>query len=192
MTLGTALKLAPYAAVIALLLFLGVTRSQLSDTQAEVRGHRACVAAVAGVPAKGSKVVVGADATCGPAIAAADRLARQQRACEAALGSNVTTTKGDLISATGGTDIAARCPAQVARLFRQSLSDAATILGLRGAIDAAKVDRDQAVTRAEIRARQLAEREHRAQAARESAPRDSDGLRVYDADRLRERWEVAP
>lgn len=192
MTLGTALKLFSGAAIIALLLVIGVTRAQLSDSQKEVRGHRACVAAVGGLPVKGAKGVADAQAVCGAEIAKADRQARQLRACELAIGANVTTTAGDLITATGGADIAARCPPQTARLFSQTLSDAVTILGLRGALDAAKVDRDQAVTRAEARARQLAEREHRAQAARESAPRDSDGLRVYDADRLRERWEVAP
>lgn len=178
--------------VLAALLALALSRAELADARRTLAGHGACLAAVKGVPVKGAKLVSDPAQVCAPEIADADRQARQLRACEQALKVNRTTVEGDLVSASNGAAVSQRCPAQTAALFGQTLADAATILGLRGVIDAAEADKSQAVIRAELRGRQLAERDHRANAVRESAPRDSDGLRVYDADRLRERWEVAP
>lgn len=179
------------AAVGGMALVLAVTRADLTDAKRELGDHRACAAAVKGVAPKGGKLV-DADKVCTPEIATADRKARQLDACELALKGNKTELKDDQVVASNGAAVSQRCPAQVVALFGQTLADGATILGLRGVIDDAKADRNEAVARAERRGRQLAERDQRAQAVRESAPRDSDGLRVYDADRLRERWESAP
>lgn len=184
--------LAGAAAVIGGMgLVLAVTRADLTDAKRELGDHRACAAAVKGVAPKGGKLA-DADRVCTPEIAAADRKARQLDACELALQGNTTELQDDQVVASNGAAVTQRCPPHVVSLFGQTLADGATILGLRGVIDDAEADRNQAVVRAERRGRQLAERDRRAQAVRESAPRDSDGLRVYDADRLRERWEVAP
>lgn len=192
MTFAATLKAAPWMGLVAVLLFLGVTRLQLSDAQGEVRRSKACAAAIKGEPAKGAKFVDSPEFVCPAEIADADRQARQLRACEQALKTNVMTIETDQVVTTNGAGVELRCPSQTVALFRRSMSDAVEILSLRGTLKAAENDRNQAVARAEQRGRQLAERDLRAQAVRQSAPRDGDGLRIYDADRLRERWEASP
>lgn len=192
MNLGLASAGFAVAVVAGLGLALAVTRADLTDAKRERDGHRACVAAVKGVAAKGQKSVAHPGEVCVAEIATADRKARQLDACELAIAGNETTIGKDAVLTTNGAAIVERCPPRVVGLFREVQSRSAEILGLRGVIDAAEADRNQAVARAELRGRQTAERQQRAQALRESAPRDSDGLLVYDADRLRERWETEP
>lgn len=153
----------------------------------EVARHEACATAV-GSPTGASSVAE----TCAKPIAQADKDARRLRACEGALKINVTRIEGDTIEASNGATVLSACSGEIAKLFSQTLTDATSIIGLRGSLAAAEQDRNQAVARAEARGRSQAERESRARALRERAPRDSDGLRVYDADRLRERWEAYP
>jgi len=166
---------------------LAVTRHQVDRLQVQVDRHGACVAAV-----EGKKDASPSSEVCEAPIARADHDARQARACEGALKINVTRIEGDTIEASNGATVLSACSGEVAKLFRQTLTDATSIIGLRGSLAAAEQDRNQAVARAEARGRSQAERESRARALRERAPRDSDGLRVYDADRLRERWEAYP
>lgn len=175
MSLGTALRFAPYAAIAALLLFLSVTRIELSGAKAEVGRHRACLASVKGDPKAKPSVI-----TCDPAIAQADALADMSQACDQAL--------------TGGNDFAMRasCTAPVKILAAKAITAANSLASAKAALGEATLQQDQAVARAEARGRTQAERQSRAKVVREHAPRDGDGLSVYDADSLRRRWGQAP
>jgi hypothetical protein len=163
-------------------------QSERADRLADqVAGHAACVASVEG--AKGARP---SDETCAAPIAVADRIADRAMACEGALKVNVNSAEGTAVTASNGVAVMAACLPEVARLFGQSLADASTVLDLRGQLDVAAQDRNRAVARAEARGRALAERDLHAEAVRESAPLDGDGLRAYDAERLRQRFEVKP
>lgn len=82
-----------------------------------------------------------------------------------------------------------RCSSAVQRLAEQAGAGAQTLISARAALDAADEDRDAAVARAEARCITQAQRTARAQDARRGAVVDGDGLRVYDAERLRLRWQ---
>jgi len=82
-----------------------------------------------------------------------------------------------------------RCSSAVQRLAERAGADAQTLARAQAALEAATADRDAAVTRAEARCTTQAQRTARAQDARRGAAVDGDGLRVYDADRLRLRWQ---
>ncbi|WP_374569669.1 hypothetical protein [Phenylobacterium sp.] len=181
--------LALASAAVTIAAGLGFT-SQLKRADhlaSEVAKQEACVASVEG--RKGAKP---AAQVCAKPIAEADRLADQALQCEAELKANVTKADGKEVTATNGVGVMAACLPQVQRLFGQSLANASTILDLRGQIAVVERDRNSAVARAEARGRALAKRDLHAQAVRESAPLDSDGLRAYDAERLRQRFEADP
>lgn len=148
---------------------------RLDAAQKVLAAHVACAEALAGKP-DASPV----EAVCEPAVAAAHREADRARACEAAL------TSGDLLA------LERACPTSVKRLDGQVRVDAHTIESLRGQLAQASETQTQAVVRAEARGRTQAERDARAEAVRQLAPRDGDGLRVYDAGRLCERFETQP
>lgn len=82
-----------------------------------------------------------------------------------------------------------RCSAAVQRLAEQAGTDAQSLISARAALETAAADRDAAVARAEARCITQTQRTARAQDARRGAALDGDGLRVYDAERLRLRWQ---
>lgn len=80
------------------------------------------------------------------------------------------------------------CPDQIAIPIRQGQADARSLKSARAEISQQTKITKEAVARAEARSAALIERQSRALKSREAAPVDSDGLRVYDAERLRDRW----
>lgn len=83
------------------------------------------------------------------------------------------------------------CSATVQQLAAQAAADADSLKSATAALNATTLATNQAVARAEARGAVQAERTARAQAARDGAPVDGAGLRVYDAERLRQRWGQA-
>lgn len=171
MSLRLGLLLAGIAAVLGLLGISGVSLHQAKSLRAQVAGFEACELAVKG----GAKARPTAE-VCPPEIAIADLVKRQAAACDAALAGQHEF------------GIKTSCSAPVKRLFAQGAADAASLADATAQLNRATQDRDGAVARAEARCTLQTQRANRAQAVVETAPRDGAGLRVYDADGLRQRW----
>lgn len=161
----------PIAGVTVIVLGLVWLIGSWTELSARDGRHRACVVAV-----KGGPNAPGAIDVCEPAIAAADRLADRTLRCDLALTGN------------DGLAVENTCSTPVKALVAKAVADARTIASAREQLASADQERDQAVARAELRGAAQAQRDLRAKLARDGAPRGPDGLSVYDAERLRDRW----
>lgn len=139
--------------------------------QARVERFEACEAAVAGKPKARPAATV-----CSREIAAADQIADRARACDAAL------SAGDLYG------LAHSCSAPVKRLDAQLTVARVEIIGLQAELEQQRRGQAAALRDAERRGQIASERKARRDAAVQAAPRDGDGLRVYDAGSVCARW----
>lgn len=136
------------------------------------KAHRACLASI------GPKARPDADPAklCPPVVASAWVVASRAAACDRAL------QAGDLFA------IRASCSAPVKTAIAQRDAFAHDLTDTRAQLQAERDGRAAAIRQAEAAATATAERKARAQAARAAAPRDPDGLSVFDAGRLSDRW----
>lgn len=152
-----------------------IQTARLESAKGDLREARACLSAIPDETAR-----PGAEAACAPPVTAVVAQARLARLCQQAL-------------AAGDVALLERaCPAEIKRLDAQVAADRHTLASLQAELAQAAETQTQAVLRAEARGRSQAERDVRAQAVRDAAPRDVDGLRVFDAGRLCERFETPP
>lgn len=157
--------------ILGLMLALGVMSSANTRLRTTVRAQAACV-----VAAKGDLNARPVGEVCAPSIAQAITAERRSRSCDHALGA-------------GGANF--DCTPAVRQLADRAAADADSLSSAKAALAATTLETHQAVARAEARGAAQAERTARAQAARDGAPVDGAGLRVYDAERLRQRWGQA-
>lgn len=149
--------------------------ARLDNAKGDLAAARACLSAVSDEAAR-----PGVETACPAAVAAEAQSARAGRLCRHGLAARDVAL------------IERACPPEVVGLDRQAAADKATIASLSGELARAAQTQTQAVLRAEARGRDQAERDARAQAVRDAAPRDVDGLRIFDAGRLCERFETPP
>lgn len=162
---------------IAGLLF-GVLMSAVTVAEHRASGRKidaleTIVAAQTGcnVALAGPDVLVSAE-RCPPALAAVHTTALRAQACDQAL------LEAELFT------VRATCSTEVMTLLAQRDAEGGRADRLAETLEAERIDRAAAITRAEIRARTETERTHRAEAALQSAPRSDAGLVVLDARRL--------
>jgi len=139
--------------------------------QGRADAFEACEAAVAGKPKARPAAEV-----CSREIAAADAVADRARACDAAL------ARGDLYG------VQHSCSTPVKRLDAQLTSAGVEITGLQAELKQQREGQAAALRDAERRGQIASERKARRDAAVQAAPRDGDGLRVYDAGSVCARW----
>lgn len=159
------------AAMIIQLTALGFQTSRANRLQAKVAGYVACEAAVTGKP-KAKPVTE----VCSPAIASADQVADRARACDAAIGAS------DLYG------LEHSCSTPVKALDARLAAAMADAKGLRDELTLQRKGQAAALREAELRGQLASERKARRDAAVQAAPRDGDGLRVYDAGSVCARW----
>lgn len=175
MNLQAALGWGFIGALVAVAAVAAVQTARLENAKGDLAETRACLGAIADESARPS-----VSEACPKAVAEEARQARQMRLCRRGL-------------AAGDVAVVERaCPPEILALDRQVAADGQTIASLHAELSRAAQSETQAVLRAEARGRAQAERDARARLVRDAAPRDVDGLRVFGAGRLCERFETHP
>lgn len=148
--------------------------SRIAALKRQVAGFEACEAAIVGGPKAKAPAEV-----CSAAIVGAKRRADQAEACDAAL------KAADLYA------IRTSCSAEVKALEARWAETQGEAERLAEDLKTEREGKAAALVAAERRGQLASERRARAAAAVEAAPRDGDGLAVYDADRVCARWGCA-
>ncbi|MGZ8362468.1 MAG: hypothetical protein ACXW3D_01295 [Caulobacteraceae bacterium] len=163
-------------ALVAAIFYVSHLRADHSRLARRDKAHLACVAAV-----KGDKKAEQPADVCDPAIAGAVLARDQSIACETAL----------LAKPRNNYAVANICPSGVKTLHAEAGVLARERDAARGDLVRERADQQDAIKRAEARVTLSAERKAHADAAQRAAPRDGDGLIVYDARGLRDRYQAA-